>query len=98
MDKNKDLGLTERIVRELEDLKQSQKAMVQKLAKIEVLNLMMGDELLEKEAPNMQERFAENTLAISVMLEEISGKKDQYGKSDYSLENDNAAVYNFVAG
>ena len=98
MDKIKDLGLTERIVRELEDLKQSQKAMVQKLAKIEVLNLMLGDERLEKEAPGMHERMADSILAISVMLEEFAGKKDQYSKSDYSPENGNAAVYSLVAG
>ena len=73
---NKYVALTERIVRDLEDLRQSQRAIVQKLAKIEVLNLMLGDERLEREAPNMHDRLADSILDISVALEELSRKKE----------------------
>ncbi|MDB5111349.1 MAG: hypothetical protein JWR67_2463, partial [Mucilaginibacter sp.] len=39
MDKLKKFGLMEKIVHELEDLKNSQQAIIQKLAKIEVDNI-----------------------------------------------------------
>jgi uncharacterized protein Yka (UPF0111/DUF47 family) len=56
MDKLKKFGLMEKIVHELEDLKNSQQAIIQKLAKIEVDNMDLGDKRLEKDLPDMHQR------------------------------------------
>ncbi len=49
MDKLKKYGLMEKIVHELEDLKNSQQAIITKLAKIEVDNIELGDKRLDKD-------------------------------------------------
>ena len=51
MDKLKKFELMEKIVHELEDLKNSQQAIIQKLAKIEVDNIDLGNKRLDKTCP-----------------------------------------------
>ncbi|PJJ84613.1 hypothetical protein [Mucilaginibacter auburnensis] len=72
MDTLKKFGLMEKIVHELEDLKNSQQAIVQKLAKIEVDNIDLGDKGLEKELPDMHQRVADNLDSITALLESFA--------------------------
>ena|SRR5476651_248929 len=53
MDKLKKFELMEKIVHELEDLKNSQQAILVKLAKIEVDNIELSNKRLEKDLPDM---------------------------------------------
>jgi hypothetical protein len=78
MDKLKKFGLMEKIVHELEDLKNSQQAIVQKLAKIEVDNIDLGDKRLEKELPDMHQRITDNLETIAGLLEEFAGQTEKY--------------------
>ncbi len=74
MDTLKKFGLMEKIVHELEDLKNSQQAIVQKLTKIEVDNIDLGDKGLEKELPDMHQRVADNLDSITALLESFAGQ------------------------
>lgn len=78
MDKLKKFELMEKITRELEDLKNSQQALVQKLAKIEVDNIELGDNRLEKDLPDMHQRITDNLDTIGGILDYFAGKTDDY--------------------
>jgi hypothetical protein len=78
MDKLKKFGLMEKIVNELEDLKNSQQAIIVKLAKIEVDNMELGNKRLEKDLPDMHQRVSDNLDTIAAILEDFATQTDQY--------------------
>jgi ElaB/YqjD/DUF883 family membrane-anchored ribosome-binding protein len=78
MDKIRKAELMEKIVHELEDLKNSQQAIIQKLAKIEVDNIDLGDKRLEKDLPDMHQRVADNLDTIAGILEDFASQTDQF--------------------
>ena len=82
MDKIKKFGLMEKIVNELEDLKNSQQAIIQKLGKIEVDNIELGDKRLEKDLPDMHQRVSDNLDTIAGILEDFAIKTDKYSDSN----------------
>ena len=82
MDKIRKFELMEKIVHELEDLKNSQQAIIQKLGKIEVDNIDLGDKRLEKDLPDMHQRVSDNLDAIAGLLEDFAQKTDQYNKQN----------------
>jgi ElaB/YqjD/DUF883 family membrane-anchored ribosome-binding protein len=78
MDTLKKFALMEKIVHELEDLKNSQQAIIQKLSKIEVDNIDLGDKRLEKDLPDMHQRVSDNLDTIAGLLEDFAGKTDSF--------------------
>ena len=82
MDKIKKFDLMEKIVHEMEDLKHSQTALIQKLAKIEVDNMDLGDKRLEKDLPDMHQRVADNLDAVKAILEYFAEKTDSYSSDN----------------
>jgi ElaB/YqjD/DUF883 family membrane-anchored ribosome-binding protein len=82
MDTLKKFGLMEKIVHELEDLKNSQTAIIQKLAKIEVDNMDLGDKKLEKELPDMHQRVSDNLDTITGLLEDFAAKTDNFSNKN----------------
>lgn len=78
MDKLKKFGLMEKIVHELEDLKNSQQAIITKLAKIEVDNIDLGDKRLEKDLPDMHQRVADNLDTIASILQDFASQTESY--------------------
>lgn len=82
MDKLKKFALMEKIVHELEDLKNSQQAIIQKLAKIEVDNIDLGDKRLEKDLPDMHQRVADNLDTIAGILEDFASQTNEYSNSN----------------
>src|SRR5437763_4930565 len=82
MDKIRKFELMEKIVHELEDLKNSQQAIIQKLTKIEVDNIDLGDKRLEKDLPDMHQRVSDNLNTIAGILEDFAGKTDQFNSQN----------------
>lgn len=82
MDKIRKFDLMEKIVHELEDLKNSQQAIIQKLAKIEVDNIDLGDKRLEKDLPDMHQRVADNLDTIASILEDFAGQTDTFNSQN----------------
>jgi len=82
MDKLKKFGLMEKIVHELEDLKNSQQAIITKLAKIEVDNIDLGDKRLEKDLPDMHQRVSDNLDTIATILEDFANQTANYSDSN----------------
>src|ERR1700748_1248435 len=82
MDKIRKAELMEKIVHELEDLKNSQQVIIQKLAKIEVDNIDLGDKRLDKDLPDMHQRVSDNLDTIASILEDFASKTDQYNNQN----------------
>jgi len=82
MDKLKKFGLMEKIVHELEDLKNSQQAIITKLAKIEVDNIELGDKRLEKDLPDMHQRVADNLDTIASILQDFATQTDTFSDAN----------------
>ena len=74
--------LMEKIVRELEDLQHSQQAIIQKIGKIEVDNIELGDKKLEQDLPDMHQRVADNLDAIGSIMEYFASKTDKFGEKN----------------
>lgn len=82
MDKLKKFGLMEKIVHELEDLKNSQQAIITKLTKIEVDNIELGDKRLEKDLPDMHQRVSDNLDNITSILEDFAKQTDSFSDNN----------------
>jgi Mg2+ and Co2+ transporter CorA len=82
MDKIRKFDLMQKIVHELEDLKNSQAAVIQKLAKIEVDNIDLGDKRLDKDLPDMHQRVADNLDAIKGVLEYFASQTDTFNNQN----------------
>lgn len=82
MDKLKKFELMEKIANELEDLKNSQVAVLNKITKIEVDNIELGNKKLEQILPDMHQSAADTVDNIQQILENFEEIKDQYGNKN----------------
>ncbi|RZK43040.1 MAG: hypothetical protein EOO90_05130 [Pedobacter sp.] len=82
MDTLKKFELMEKIVRELEDLQHSQQAIIQKIGKIEVDNIELGDKKLDKDLPDMHQRVADNLDTITDILSYFADKTQNFGNKN----------------
>jgi len=82
MDNLKKFALMEKIVHELEDLKNSQQAIITKLAKIEVDNMDLGNKRLEKDLPDMHQRVSDNLDTIAAILADFAGQTDSFSNKN----------------
>ncbi|HWW41861.1 hypothetical protein [Pedobacter sp.] len=95
MDTLKKFELMEKIVRELEDLQHSQQALIQKLGKIEVDNIELGDKRLDKDLPDMHQRVSDNLDAIKGILEYFAEKTQNFGdKNNVDALKEKQAINN----
>lgn len=79
MDKLKKFELMEKIIRELEDVRNSQQAVLEKIGKIEVDNIELGDQLIESKIPDIYQRTADNSDAIREILDAFQQKTEEFG-------------------
>ncbi|WP_411274493.1 hypothetical protein [Daejeonella sp.] len=82
MDKLKKFDLMEKITHELEDLKNSQTAIVQKIGKIEIDNYDLGNKILEKVLPVMHQNVADNLDKIAEILSSFEDTKNDFEKKN----------------
>lgn len=79
MDKAQKFELMNKIVRELEDLQNSQTALIAKIGKIEVDNMNgLNDAYLEKNLGEMHEKVAANVDAITEIFAHFEVQRDEY--------------------
>ncbi|MBC6112377.1 hypothetical protein ACFOG5_10275 [Pedobacter fastidiosus] len=91
----KKFELMEKIVRELEDLQNSQQALIQKIGKIEVDNIELSDARLEKDLPDMHQRLADNLDTIVGILDYFADKTQNFGdKNNVDALKEQEAINN----
>ena len=78
MDKLEKLALMDKILRELDDLKNSQTSVLKKLSQIEVDNINLGVSLLEKKLPDLHEEVDSGVSIVSGLLEEFQEYRDKF--------------------
>ncbi len=98
METLKKFELMEKIVRELEDLQHSQQAIIQKIGKIEVDNIELGDKKLEQDLPDMHQRVADNLDSIVVILDYFANKTEKFGNKNNVDELKEQQIVNEVIG
>ncbi|OIN56339.1 hypothetical protein [Arsenicibacter rosenii] len=82
MDKAKKFELMNKIVRELEDLQNSQTALIEKITKIEADNMNLNDSYLEKTLGDMHSKIAENLDTIAEIFTHFESQRDDYAKAN----------------
>ncbi|MES2448571.1 MAG: hypothetical protein V4546_15390 [Bacteroidota bacterium] len=98
MDTLKKFELMEKIVRELEDLQHSQQAIIQKIGKIEVDNIELGDKKLDKDLPDMHQRVADNLDSIVDILAYFADKTQNFGNKNNVEALKEQEIINQVSG
>ena len=78
MDKRQQLDAIEKMLRELEDVKNSQESLLKKVAQIEAENMNVGVSLLEKELPDVHEQADANIERLSLLLDKLQQHRDDF--------------------
>ena len=78
MDKLKKLELMDKILRELDDLKNSQTSVLKKLAQIEADNINLGVALLEKKLPDLHAEVDSGVVIVTDLQQEFQEHRDKF--------------------
>ena len=68
----------DKILRELDDLKNSQTSVLKKLAQIEADNINLGVSLLEKKLPDLHAEVDSGVLIVTDLLQEFQEHRDKF--------------------
>ena len=78
MENRQKLELMYKIVRELDDLKNSQTAVLKKLAQIEADNINLGEKILDDHLPGIHEEVDASVEKIAALLEQFTDTRDAF--------------------
>ena len=78
MEPRQQLALMDKIIRELDDLKNSQTSVLKKIAQIEADNINLGVELLSNGLPEIHEEADDALAKASVLLEQFSEHRNKF--------------------
>ncbi len=78
MDKMEKLTLMDKILRALDDLKNSQVSVLKKLSQIEADNINLGAAVLEKKLPDLHEEVDSSVTIVTGLLEEFQEYRDKF--------------------
>ncbi|GAB2560475.1 hypothetical protein [Spirosoma areae] len=85
MDKAQKFELMNKIVRELEDLQNSQTALMTKISQIEVDNMNgLNDSYLEKNLGTMHAKIAENVDSVTEIFAHFEQQRDEFATANRS--------------
>lgn len=90
MDKMQKLQLMDKILRELDDLKNSQTSVLKKVTQIETENISLGIPLLDKKLPDIHENIDDGIEFVTGLAEEFKTYRDKFS-ADNKLEEQPAA-------
>ena len=78
MDKVEKKHLMEKMVRELEDILNSQTSLLKKIAQLEAENINLSNGVLEKSLPDIHGKVDDGISEIAVVVEEFIASKDKF--------------------
>ena len=78
MDKPEKKHLMEKMVRELEDILNSQTSLLKKIAQLEAENINLGNSILEKRLPDIHGKVDDGLTEIAVVVEEFTAAKNKF--------------------
>ena len=80
MEKRQQLEAIEKMLRELEDVKNSQESLLKKVAQIEAENINVGISLLDKELPDIHEQADATIERVATLLISLQEHRDEFAK------------------
>ncbi|HQW92072.1 MAG: hypothetical protein IPH68_09730 [Chitinophagaceae bacterium] len=78
MDKMEKKKMMEKMLRELEDILNSQTSLLKKISQLEAENINLGNPVLEKRLPDIHGKVDEGIAEISVVMEEFTAFKNKF--------------------
>ncbi len=78
MDKLEKLDFMDKILREFDDLKNSQTSVLKKISKIEADNINLGVKLLDQKLPDMWQNVNNNLTLVTELEEEFQELRDKF--------------------
>lgn len=78
MDKREKALLMDKIIRELEDLKNTQSSLVKKIGQIETDNINLGDQELEKSLSDIYDSIVGGTDKVEGLVGAFKEKRDKF--------------------
>ncbi len=82
MDKREKLNSMEKMIRELDDIVNSQTSLLKKISQLEAENINLGNSLLEKKLPEIHSNADDTLNAASQLVEEFTEAKDKFIKDN----------------
>ena len=82
MDKREKLSSMEKMIRELDDIVNSQTSLLKKIAQLEAENINLGNSLLENQLPEIHSKADETLNTASQLVEEFTAVKDKFIKDN----------------
>lgn len=82
MDNRQKLELMYKIIRELDDLKNSQTAVLKKLSQIEADNINLGEKILDEHLPGIHEEVDAGVEKVSTLLDQFTVIRDDFEKKN----------------
>ena len=82
MDNREKLHVMEKMLRELDDIVNSQTSLLKKVAQLEAENINLGNRILEKQLPEIHSKADETLTVASQLQEEFTDAKDKFIKDN----------------
>ena len=82
MEKIEKLRMMDKMLRELEDISNSQTSLLKKVAQLEAENINLGNRLLEKQLPEIHSKADEALTAAAAVQAEFNEVKDKFIKDN----------------
>jgi hypothetical protein len=82
MDKMEKMKMMDKLVRELEDLTNSQTSLLKKIGQIEADNINLGNTLLEKKLPDIFEKIDEALTEANALQADFTEVRDKFVKDN----------------
>jgi hypothetical protein len=78
MDKRQQLTMMDKIIRELDDLRNSQTAVLKKIAQVEADNINLGIDILNEGLPDIHEEVDDAVEKVTGLLEKFKEHRDRF--------------------
>lgn len=82
MDKREKLNSMEKMIRELDDIVNSQTSLLKKIAQLEAENINLGNSLLENQLPEIHSKADETLTTASQLVDDFTAVKDKFIKDN----------------
>jgi ElaB/YqjD/DUF883 family membrane-anchored ribosome-binding protein len=82
MDKVEKMHMMDKMLRELEDITNSQTSLLKKIAQLEAENINLGNSLLDKRLPDIHEKIDQALIEVTAVQEEFTEARDKFVKDN----------------
>ena len=78
MNPQQQLSMMDKVIRELDDLKNSQTSVLKKIAQVEADNINLGSDILSEGLPGIHEEVDDAVQKVSELLEKFKEERNSY--------------------